>query len=261
VADELATDIRNGVLIPRQELSISEIAARNDLRASVLTVTLGGLVRDGLLTLLGDVGVVTALCPRDMRRLSELHRITALEMADRTRGRIPVKELNRLEALLATIDPDRAGLVRPDIWGQAMCEFMRRVTRPVARTSEYHVMSQMIEATHRYQCLGWAAIISESGAESTHALTTLRRRQIANHYDQIDSYRAGSRRAILNVAARREDDTHFIGQASLTRDNVEDLRPLPALQPVSRRSAQAGGPRHLRLVRPERSATTFGLSS
>jgi hypothetical protein len=57
---------------------------------------------------------------------------------------------------------------------------------------------------------------------SSHALNHVRRNHIAVCYEQLDSsYRTGSRKAILELTCRREDDRHDIGQASLTPSNIE----------------------------------------
>lgn len=227
VVSALEAAIREGSLPPRHEFSIRELADRHGLKVSALVLMLNRLINENLISVYGDVALVSTLHPNESTRLNELFGMITVDLSDRLYGTISPTRLDRIERMLSKVDPDQAGIVPPEVWGQTLAEISMCMLKPIVTEVELRTLGQLAGAAHRYLMIGWSVILTRAGESREEVLAATRREHIDNFYRQLDSYRGGSRRAVLEAVARRENDRILLCEASLTPDNTK-----PALRIV-----------------------------
>jgi DNA-binding GntR family transcriptional regulator len=210
LAARIEDGIRSGTLAPGAELALPEIARRHQLRTPALTLALHALVRDGLLTVRGDLATVSALSAQELDRVRQLRRPLLDYLFDRAHRHSPKTQLPECGRLIDTIDPDTAGLVSPSAWVGGMRQFVLGLVGPTASAAERLTVWDLFDASFRYQALGWRRIAA-NGAD----VLALRREHLASCRDLLDGMRSPRPRPVLQLAGRRDEQVHRIAESSL----------------------------------------------
>jgi DNA-binding GntR family transcriptional regulator len=224
LAARVEDGIRSGALAPGTELALRELARRHRLKTSALSLSLHGLVREGLLAIRGDVAVVTALSVPELARVRQLRRPLLAYLFERAHRNVLAAQLDACGQVIDAIDPDTAGLVAPGVWVAGSRQFVLGLVGPSASSAERLTVQDLFGTGFRYQALGWRQIAACEGD-----LLALRREHALTCRSLLDGMRSPRPLPVVQLAGRRDDEVHDVARSSLSTTGLAALRaPRPA---------------------------------
>jgi DNA-binding GntR family transcriptional regulator len=203
VCVDLRAAIQYGRLAPDQVISLRELADRHRVRIDTLALLLGGLQRDGLLTLRGSVAIVAPLSHDELSGILRLRRAVETHLLMNACHLITPSELDRLTKVVPPITMDPGD----PAFNDAMVALDEGLSLPAATSVDRRMMANLQFATMRYQALGWDTMPTNRGDH------------LADHlvgcHDLIERMRSGNANAVREAALRTIDDSEIIARLSL----------------------------------------------